>query len=182
MIKDDLLKQIHRLYRQDAWINALFTSVGITEDNLESTVEDTLNQLFIDTATWGLSTVERDLGISAGEGATYQQRRDNIVARYRTKATLNLDSLQRICDSYNNGQITASFVNGSIQIAFSSEIGMPSDLVSFKNAIETASPAHLAVVYVILRNTYADLSRFTHGQLSSYTHNELRDSDDLRED
>ena len=56
--------------------------------------------------------------------------------------------IQKICDSWKNGEIEADFVDGKIQIQFIGSFGIPSDLDSLKESIEEIKPAHLPIAWL----------------------------------
>lgn len=147
MYRDDLLAAIHKVYRKDKWIRELFQAAGLKIDDIADALQELNDQLFVDTATWALEIMEKDLGITPGKSATYEDRRSSIIAKNRTKGKVDIALLQSIADAWKNGEIEVKFIDGKIYMDFVGESGIPKDLDALKQAMENAKPAHLAVVY-----------------------------------
>ena len=77
MNKEKLLKALHKLYREDRWLNDLFHSAGINMDQLDAASQDVVNQMFLDTATWALSIYEAESNIKVNSDSTYEDRSSN---------------------------------------------------------------------------------------------------------
>ena len=171
--KEEMIAAIHRVYRKDAWIQELFQAAGIGEDDVEGAIDDALNQLFIDTATWSLDFLERDLGIIPS--GSYADRRSVIEAKLKTSDTLTLRTLQIIAESWENGDIDIAFTNGKIRVRFMGEKGIPTNLADFKHAIENAKPAHLAILYVVAYLTWDEAkTRFIWNSAKQFTWSQFR--------
>jgi hypothetical protein len=57
--------------------------------------------------------------------------------------------LQRVCNSWKNGEIVVDFIGGKITLTFVASYGIPSDLDALKASIEEVKPAHIPFAYVI---------------------------------
>lgn len=146
MYCDDLIKLMHKAYRNDPWLQELFQSAGITLDNLTEYVNELNAQYFFDTATdAGLRIYEKELGIAPA--STIENRRAAVEAAWKNGAKVGIEQLQAVADSWKNGEIDVSFQDGKIHIQFIGDFGVPSDLDSLKEAMERTKPAHLAIVY-----------------------------------
>ncbi|MBO5302400.1 MAG: DUF2313 domain-containing protein [Peptococcaceae bacterium] len=176
MNKEKLLKALHKLYREDRWLNDLFHSAGINMDQLDAASQDVVNQMFLDTATWALSIYEAESNIKVNSDSTYEDRRSAVIAKERTGGKLTLEILQNIANSWNNGEIDVVFENGKIHVTFSGDNGVPKDLDGFYRAINEAKPAHLAVVYTILYAQWRDVAKYTWGEAKAFTWAELRNN------
>ena len=154
------------------------------EDNiLNECIEDTRNQFFVESATWGLDKWEKMLGISKNNN-DIQTRRENIKAKMRSRGTTTIDVIKNICEAYSNSivEIIVNYSDYSFVIDFVGSIGVPKAFDELDKTIEEIKPCHLAHSYKFNYNTHADLSKFTHEQLANYTHEELRTSENLRGD
>jgi hypothetical protein len=150
MIKDALINNLHTIMRSDPFILEMFTSAGITTDNLEANLQDLVNQYWIDTATWGLDKWESILGIPTNLTQSYESRRSGVRAKWRSNGKADISLLQTVADSWYNGQIDVSFASGTINVTFTGFYGVPGDIDGFKAAIEAIKPAHLAIAYAYL--------------------------------
>lgn len=153
----------------------------IEENILNECVENTLNQFYVDSATFGLDYWEKMLGISKNNN-DIQTRRENIKAKMRTRGTTSIEVIKNICEAYSNGivEIIVNHSDYSFVIDFVGSIGVPKAFAELDKTISEIKPCHLAHSYKFNYNTHADLSKFTHEQLANYTHDEIRNSSELR--
>lgn len=143
---DNLINNVHKIMRVDPFIKKMFISAGLNMDNIEDAMNDLEAQYWIDTATWGLTIWESLLAIKISSN-NIEIRRSIIEGKIKGGGKANLTLLQSVADSWRNGEITVTFVNGKINVAFSGEYGVPTDIDSLKAALEDIKPAHLAIVY-----------------------------------
>ena len=156
-------------------------SLSFEANSINDEVENTLNQFFVDSATYGLDKWESMLGIPKNTHDT-QTRRENIKAKMRSRGTTTLSVVKNICEAYSNGivEIIVNHSDYSFIIDFVGTIGMPKAFAELDKTIEEIKPCHLAHSYKFNYNTHQDLSKYTHEQLANYTHNEIRNSSELR--
>lgn len=156
-------------------------SFTVEADSINNEVEKTLEQFFVDSATYGLDYWEKMLGISKNNN-DIQTRRENIKAKMRSRGTTSIDVIKNICEAYSNGEVEVivNHLDYSFIIDFVGSIGVPKAFDELDKTINEIKPCHLAHSYKFNYNTHADLSKFTHEQLANYTHEELRNSPELR--
>ena len=156
-------------------------SFSVEANSINDEVENTLNQFYVDSATFGLNYWEKMLGISKNNN-DIQTRRENIKAKMRSRGTTSIEVIKNICEAYSNGivEIIVNHSNYSFEIVFVSTIGVPLSFEELDRVINEIKPCHLAHSYKFNYNTHADLSKFTHEQLANYTHDEIRNSSELR--
>lgn len=159
----------------------IIDALEIEDSILNECIEDTRNQFFVESATWGLDKWESMLGISKNNN-DIQTRRENIKAKMRSRGTSTLSVIKNICEAYSNGivEIIVNHSDYSFVIDFVGSIGTPKAFAELDKTIEEIKPCHLAHSYKFNYNTHADLSKFTHEQLANYTHDEIRNSSELR--
>lgn len=146
--KEKMIEALHKLYRKDRWIAELFGAAGIELDNLEDIIENMYIQYFFDTATdKGLDYYEKEAALKSRSTMTLDDRRSSVEAKWKSSGKVDLNLLQSIADSWKNGEIEVSFIEGKIKIEFKGDFGIPNDLQSLKNAIEEVKPSHLALIY-----------------------------------
>ena len=156
-------------------------SFTVEADLINDEVENTLNQFFVDSATYGLDYWEKMLGISKNNN-DIQTRRENIKAKMRSRGTTSIEVIKNICEAYSYGEveIVVDHSNYSFEINFIGSRGGPKACAELDKTIKEIKPCHLAHSYKFNYNTHADLSKFTHEQLANYTHDEIRNSSELR--
>ena len=153
----------------------------IEENILNECIESTLNQFYVDSATYGLDCWEKMLGISKNT-FDIQTRRENIKAKMRSRGTTTVSVIKNICEAYSNGEvdIIVNHSDYSFVIDFIGTIGIPRAFAELDKTINEIKPCHLAHSYRFNYNTHSNLANYTHEQLANYTHDEMRNSSELR--
>ena len=156
-------------------------SFTVEADLINDEVENTLNQFFVDSATYGLNYWEKMLGISKNNN-DIQTRRENIKAKMRSRGTTSIEVIKNICEAYSYGEveIIVNHADYSFEINFIGSIGVPKAFAELDKTIEEIKPCHLAHSYKFNYNTHNILSQYTHEELANYTHEEVRNSQELR--
>ena len=156
-------------------------SFTVEADLINDKVEKTLEQFFVDSATYGLDYWEKMLGISKNNN-DIQTRRENIKARMRSRGTTTVSVIKNICEAYSNGEvdIIVNHSDYSFVIDFIGTIGIPRAFAELDKTINEIKPCHLAHSYRFNYNTHSNLANYTHEQLANYTHDEMRNSSELR--
>ena len=147
----------------------------IEENILNECIESTLNQFYVDSATYGLDYWEKMLGISKNI-CSIQTRRANIKAKMRSRGTTNIKVIKNICEAYSNGivEIIVNHSDYSFVVDFVGSIGIPQAFEELDKTINEIKPCHLAHSYKFNYITNKQLKDYTHSQLSAYTHEQLR--------
>ena len=156
-------------------------SFTVEADLMNDKVEKTLEQFFVDSATYGLDYWEKMLGISKNNN-DIQARRENIKAKMRSRGTTTVSVIKNICEAYSNGEvdIIVNHSDYSFVIDFIGTIGIPRAFAELDKTINEIKPCHLAHSYRFNYNTHSNLANYTHEQLANYTHDEMRNSSELR--
>ena len=159
----------------------IIDALEIEENILNECIESTLEQFYVDSATYGLDYWENMLGISKNN-FDIQTRRENIKAKMRTRGSSSINTIKNICEAYSNGEVDIIINHNdySFVIDFVGSIGVPQSFDELDKAIEEIKPCHLAHSYKFNYNTHNHLSKYTHEELSKYTHEELRSLEELR--
>ena len=158
-------------------------AITLESDGVINNTEDTLNQFFVESATWGLDKWEKMLGIPKNT-LDYVTRRENIKAKMRARGTSSIKTIKNICEAYSYGEvdIIVNHEDYSFEVHFVGSIGVPKAFAELDKTIEEIKPAHLACSYKFNYNTNFNISNYTHEQLSNYTHTKIRNSTELRGD
>ena len=174
-----LINKLPSFYDNDI-VKPIQNALNIEADSINSSVENTLNQFFVSSATYGLDNWEKMLGISKNN-FDIQTRRENIKAKMRSRGTTSIAVIKNICEAYSNGEvdIAVDHANYSFVIKFVGSIGIPQAFEELDKTIENIKPCHLAHSYEFTYNAHNKLSKFTHEELSRFTHEELRSSQTL---
>ena len=176
----NLINKLPSFYDNDI-TRPIQNSFTVEADLINDKVEKTLEQFFVDSATYGLDKWEKMLGISKNNN-DIQTRRENIKAKMRSRGTTTVSVIKNICEAYSNGivEVIVNHSDYNFIIDFVGTIGIPKAFAELDKAIEEIKPAHLAHSYKFNYNTHSDISNYTHEQLANYTHDEVRNSRELR--
>ena len=177
-----LINKLPSFYNNDI-TKPIQNSFTVEVDLINNEVEKTLEQFFVDSATYGLDYWEKMLGISKNNN-DIQTRRENIKAKMRSRGTTSIEVIKNICEAYSNGEveINVDHSNYSFEIVFVSTIGVPLSFEELDRVINEIKPCHLAHSYKFNYNTHSDISKYTHEELANYTHEEIRNLKELRGD
>lgn len=119
-------------------------------EKLRLAVSDVKNQLFVETATWGLSDWERVLGISVKENAGIEDRRIQILLKLQGANTVSetfMNNLINIFCENKSGYIIQYNPEYWFELCVSGD-----DEIKWKellDAVNTYKPAHLGFAIVI---------------------------------
>lgn len=143
-----LIKNLHTLQRNDPITNEILSAIASEIDVLESQIIDFDTQYFFDTVTWYINTLAKQLNIKIDASLPIDEKRAIIESKWKSDGKSDIYLLQAIADSWKNGEIDVDFVSGKIQIKFNSFFGVPPNLDNLKNALRTAAPSHLPILYL----------------------------------
>lgn len=142
MIKDALTRNLHKIYRQDKWLNELLNSAGLTLDNVEISIKDLEQQYWFDTMTWAIPMLEKKLKFKTNANSSVQERRNQLEARWKSNGKTSGDLISGIVEVFTKNLVKVSFKN-RINICAINHKSPNLNLYSLFNAIEEIKPAHL---------------------------------------
>ncbi len=173
---DNMLSSLPTAYRKDAWVIALLSAIAGVDDAQRADADATAQQMFLDSMTWALAIEERIAGITPAAGATLEERRSVLQAKWRSATgKCDVDLIQRVCDSWQNGEVDVDFVDGEIVLRFVGAYGVPDAdaLAALKDAVQEVIPAHLAVQYLYRYLLVREVSAMTVSELQTHTIDEF---------
>ena len=145
---DNMRKSLPVAYRTDKWVCDLLAAIQSLDDTQREQMLDITQQLFPGSMTWALTIEERDAGLPST--GTLEERRTALIARWRGSGKCDVDLIQRVCDSWKNGEISVGFAEGVIVLTFVGAYGVPeaAELAAMQEAVDRTIPCHLAVSYL----------------------------------
>lgn len=145
---DNMLRSLPVAYRTDKWVCDLLAAIQSLDNTQREQMLDITQQLFPGSMTWALTIEERDAGLPST--GTLEERRTALIARWRAAGKCDVELIQRVCDSWKNGEISVGFAEGVIVLTFVGAYGVPeaAELAALQEAVECAIPCHLAVSYL----------------------------------
>ncbi|OWA34369.1 phage portal protein [Saccharibacillus sp. O16] len=154
-----------RIMRSDA------ETKGQEMDLLYTALNETLDQFFVRTATWGLEIWERELDIPVDSSKPIEQRRSVVESKLRGGGIFTGKMVRNVAAAYEQGEIEVDFrpQEWAFTITFVGTRGLPPNLDDLKAAIENIKPAHLAVEYAFtyLRWDELDSKKLTWDQFDA---------------
>ncbi|MFZ5688687.1 MAG: YmfQ family protein [Bacillota bacterium] len=145
----EMLTYLPRYYDTSRIMRAILQAQGAEFDKLRQTLDEILDQFFVNTATWGLDTWEKEFGITTMAGKPDDQRRAVIKSKIRGIGTVTVKLIKTVAEAYDGGtvEVTQQPELCQFTVTFIDTRGVPPNINDLKAAIEEIKPAHLAVVY-----------------------------------
>ncbi len=122
---------------------------GTEMDALYDALDETFQQFFVRTATWGIDLWEQELGIVPDATKPLEQRRAVAESKLRGGGKFSGAQVKNVAEAYDGGRVQVSFQpeRWNFTIQFVDTHGIPPNLNDLKQAIEELKPAHLSVEY-----------------------------------
>jgi hypothetical protein len=144
-----IMSYVPGYYETSRVFRALAQARGAEIDKLRQALDETLNQFFARTATWGLDDWEEELGLAPQPGFTDQERQDRIVSKLRGYGTCTIGLTEQVAEAYDQGAIDAiqDHTIYQVTIRFVDTTGVPPNIDDLKIAAREVVPAHLGLVF-----------------------------------
>ncbi|WIV13966.1 putative phage tail protein [Proteiniborus sp. MB09-C3] len=164
-------------YKGNLTMEELQSILSTDINSFASSLNKTIDQCFVNTATALLSRYEKIYGIEVDVSKSDEFRRERIRAKIRGTGTVTKQMIVDVAKSYSNGEVEVieDNENYSFRIKFVGTLGVPANMADLTLTIEEIKPAHLSFTFEYVYRTHAELSHYTHAQLSAYTHAQLRE-------
>ncbi|MBZ9633200.1 putative phage tail protein [Clostridium sp. FP1] len=151
MQKDNLIQNMHEIFRDDLWLLEIFKSGGIELDTIKSAMVELEKQYNFKTISLEfLPYYERVLGIKTNPLNSIEDRRSYIEAKWKSDSKCDLASIKAVCKSWKGGHVAVDFINGKIQLRFIDVGGVPTDLQGLLELVDDIKPAHLPFSYIFI--------------------------------
>ncbi|HBF8833568.1 TPA: DUF2313 domain-containing protein [Clostridioides difficile] len=114
-------------------------------ETLRETYDDTFDQFFVDTATWGLDYWENILSIKNRFDLSIEDRRSNIKAKMRGKGTTTIEVIKAISEAYTKTNVDVEVFSNlfSFTLSFITNNCSYNTILELDKKIEEMKPAHL---------------------------------------
>ncbi|MFU0833868.1 MAG: Phage portal protein [Oscillospiraceae bacterium] len=172
----DLMSLLPWYYQGSSTISEFQNSVAIELGKLRYNLEDLINQLFVDTATWGLSLWEQILGLQTNLSLSYEERREFIKARLRGRGTTTKQMIKETAEAFSGGDVDVIEYPEEYKfiVKFIGVKGIPQNMQAFIDMLETIKPAHLAYEFRYTYTVWDHLKDLTWKQTNTMTWNDLK--------
>ena len=156
--KDDLKKLIHKIYRKDPFINDFFSANQQIYSEVDCVITRLKNLLHFNRLDEKGCQWWENLLLINYINENIADRQAKIRAKWITTVHNNIELIQKVCDSWQRGEVLVDFIGGKIQIKFINKYGIPNALESLKSAINEVKPAHIAYVmlfkYLLIKDIH----------------------------
>lgn len=172
----NLMKLLPWYYSKNATMGELQGTVAEELGKLNYNIEDLINQLFIDTATWGLSIYEKAFGLQTNTNIPYAERREIIKAKLLGRGTTTKQMIKDTAEVFSGGEVDIIEypAESKFVIKFVGTKGIPRNMQGFEEMLEAIKPAHLAYELKFTYSVWNHISNMTWGEASEMTWDELR--------
>lgn len=144
----DLRKELPRFYETIREFNEIIQTESKQLATLDDWMDSSVDQLFVETATWNLKRWENIFGIPVDESKPIDQRRSVIKSKIRGAGVTTTELVKNVAESWYNGEIEVTEEILKIIIKFNSNYGVPSNLEDVERALREIIPAHLIVEFL----------------------------------
>jgi len=174
----DLSKYVSPVIYNKIIMNAIYDAQGAELGGIYYYFDDLLHQCFIDTATWGLTTWEKEYGIITNLTYSYEDRREVLKAKKRGQGTTTIAMIKNMAKAFSGGEVNIIPHNEDyyFTIQFVGVKGIPRNMQAFISAIEDIKPAHLGYEFKYTYSTWGQLKdkNLTWNGASSKTWDEIK--------
>lgn len=154
--KVDLMKYLPWYYQNSDVMRTIQDSNSLEVGKLKYNIDDSINQLFIDTATWGLDRLERIFNIETDINKSFEDRREILKAKLRGTGTVTKQMIKNVAQAFSGGEVEVIEDNANCNfiIKFIGIKGIPKNMQGLINAIEEIKPAHLGYSFSYTYTTW----------------------------
>ncbi|MFT4107611.1 MAG: DUF2313 domain-containing protein [Lacrimispora sp.] len=172
----DLMTLLPNYYEKNRTMKELQEILSKEAEALDVKLSTTISECFINTASEMLPRYERIYGIKIETAKTDAFRRERIKAKIAGTGTSTKQMVREVARSYSNGEVEVieDNENSRFTIKFVGTLGVPGNLADLKLTIEEIKPAHLAVNYEYVYNSWGNTSALTWEQAGAYTWKQIR--------
>lgn len=172
----NLMKYLPIYYQNSSTTKEIQDAIAREFGVLNYNIIDLEKQFFIDSATWGLSIYEKELGLQTNMSLTYEERREIIKAKLRGHGTTTKEMIKNTAEAFSGGEVDViehpeeyRFV-----VKFIGILGIPRNVQGFIEMLEQIKPAHLAYSFKYTYTVWNHLTDFTWEQANEMTWDDLR--------
>lgn len=172
----DLMALLPGFYDANETMIRLQSILSSETENLDTGLSQTISECFVSTASAMLSRYERIYGLEVDVSKSNMFRRERIKAKIAGAGTTTKQMIINTARSYSNGEVEVieDNPNSRFTIKFVGTLGIPGNLTDLKLTIEEIKPAHLAVTYEYVYNTWGNVNALTWEQAEAYTWEQIR--------
>lgn len=176
IIEVDLMKYLPTYWHEIEQMKVLQEILGKNLAEVIAFKQDLFNQMFIETATWGLSRWEKIFDLPTEIEKNYSFRRERIKAKIRGSGTTTKQLIINIASAFSNGEVEVIEYPNEYRfvVKFVGVKGVPANMKDLTSSIEEVKPAHLAFTFEYTYNYWNNLKAYTWSALSIHTWDKVK--------
>ncbi len=144
-------------------LKSIYRATGKESGLYFEKIEDVLAQMYVETATWGLSIWEKMLGIKSFTDSSFEMRREVIISKLRGIGTTSKEMIKILAASFSGGEVEVIELPEQYKflIKFIGVLGTPENMDGLSKAINDVKPAHLWYEYAFRYYLVSDVNTMT---------------------
>ncbi|RAK21154.1 uncharacterized protein DUF2313 [Anoxybacillus vitaminiphilus] len=172
----DLFQYLPDYYRVIREFQQIMSTKGEELGQLLSEINNLPNQFSIDTATWGLSFWESELGLTIDSTKPIEWRRERLKAKLRGAGTTTKQMIIDAAAAFSGGEVDVIEYPAEyrFEVKFIGVKGIPPNMAGFIEMLEQIKPAHLAYSFRYTYTVWDAVKNLTWNQAQNKTWNELK--------
>ncbi|MFL0361454.1 putative phage tail protein [Pseudobacillus sp. 179-B 2D1 NHS] len=145
--REEMLADLPPILRECPEFQEMARVEGKVFDRLERHIDEVLNNVFIDSATWGLTLMEKEFKIPTDVNKPLEHRRSVLKSKKRGIGRVSVGMIKNVAESFQNGSVEVKAIKGEskILVTFNDVYGIPPNLEDIKTAIRKILPAHRVI-------------------------------------
>lgn len=176
ILEVDLMKYLPAYWHEIEQMKVLQDILGKNLAEVIAFKQDLFNQMFIETATWGLSRWEKIFDLPIEIEKNYSFRRERIKAKIGGAGTTTKQLIINIASAFSNGEVEVIEYPNEYRfvVKFVGVKGVPANMKDLTSSIEEVKPAHLAFTFEYTYNYWNNLKAYTWSALSIHTWDKVK--------
>lgn len=154
--KVDLMKYLPYYYQTSEIMKSIQNSNSIEVGNFRYSIDDSINQFFVESATWGLNRLEGIFNIQTDINKSYEERREILKAKLRGSGKVTKEMIKNVAQAFSGGEVEVieDNPNYNFTIKFIGIKGIPKNMQGLIESIEDIKPAHLGYSFAYTYTTW----------------------------
>lgn len=154
----EILSMVSPIYGDDYVSLWLFQIIGSQLDKPAAWVEEYIQQLVPQTATWVLPYWESEYGLVPDPSWTIEQRRLNIISKMWSNGPMNPSRLAQIIKGVANADVSISENTGKNRFTvYINTTPYKADNIAVNKTLDKLKPSHLIYHTIYSTETYSDI-------------------------
>lgn len=154
----EILNMVSPIYGDDYVSLWLFQIIGSQLDKPAAWVEEYIQQLVPQTATWALPHWESEYGLVPDPSWTIEQRRLNIISKMWSNGPMNPSRLAQIIKGVANADVSISENTGKNRFTvYINTTPYKADNIAVNKTLDKLKPSHLIYHTIYSTETYSDI-------------------------